>query len=282
MSNTLPSTATPSLPQTSLAKKSTFGLLWLPYWVLNSSVRRPGTRGDDVDDAAHRVVAVEARARPVDHLDAIDALERHARPIHPAAERIVERHAVDQHQRAADAARADAAQRDALRGRMRRQAAGAAEQAERRHLPQHVVGNDGGRLPDGFLLDDVGADGNVAEGFSLRVGVTVTVSNNVAILRTTLISFEGATDADHSANPPARTTIVRLPPGTPESVKRPSGPVTVCSSGPLVPSTLIDAPETAPPASSRTTPETADWAAAAVARAREKMSTKAVRMIAPY
>ena len=97
-----------------------------------------------------------------------------------------------------------------------------------------------------------------------------------------LISFEGATDADHSANPPARTTIVTLPPGTPESVKRPSGPVTVCNSGPLVPSTLIDAPETAPPASSRTTPETADWAAAALARARERMSTKAVRMIAPY
>src|SRR6188472_2152296 len=124
--------------------------------------------------------------------------------------------------------------------------------------------------------------GTSPRAFSLRVGVTVTVSNNVAILRTTLISFEGATDADHSANPPARTTIVTLPPGTPESVKRPSGPVTVCNSGPPVPRTLIDAPETAPPASSRTTPETADWAAAALARARERMSTKAVRMIAPY
>jgi len=32
---------------------------------------------------------------------------------------------------------------DTLRGRVRRQAAGAAEQAERRNLPQHIVGHDG-------------------------------------------------------------------------------------------------------------------------------------------
>ncbi len=34
------------------------------------------TRGDDVDHAAHAVVPVQARARSVDDLDAIDALER--------------------------------------------------------------------------------------------------------------------------------------------------------------------------------------------------------------
>ena len=39
VSNALPSTATPNLPHTSLAKKSAFGLLWLPYCVLNSDVR---------------------------------------------------------------------------------------------------------------------------------------------------------------------------------------------------------------------------------------------------
>ena len=69
-----------------------------------------GPAADGVDDAAHRVVAVQARARSLDNLDAIHAFERDARPVHPAAERIVEGHAVDQHQRAADAARADAAQ----------------------------------------------------------------------------------------------------------------------------------------------------------------------------
>ena len=147
VSNTLPSTATPTLPQTSLPKKSTFGLFRFPYCGLNfeRAPRRPAA--DDVDDAAHGVVAVQARARAVDDLDALGALQRHARPVDPAAERIVERHAVDEHERAADAARPDAAQRDALRGRMRRQAARAPEQAERRNLPEHVVGDDGRRLP---------------------------------------------------------------------------------------------------------------------------------------
>src|SRR4029453_2501442 len=116
--------------------------------------------------------------------------------------------------------------------------------------------------------------------FSVRVGVTVARQKGVAILRTTFPSFEGVTDPDHSANPPARTTIVRLPPGTSASVNRPSGPVTVCCSRPLLPSTLPDAPETAPLASSRTIPDTDDWAAAAVARASEKTRTKAVRMTA--
>src|SRR4029453_11761498 len=74
--------------------------------------------------------------------------------------------------------------------------------------------------------------------------------------------LKGVTDPGHPANPPARTTIVRLPPGTSASVNRPSGPVTVCCSRPLLPSTLTDAPETAPLASSRTIPDTDDWAAA--------------------
>ena len=37
-----PSTATPSLPHTSLAKKSAFGLFRFPYCVLNSTERRAG------------------------------------------------------------------------------------------------------------------------------------------------------------------------------------------------------------------------------------------------
>ena len=100
--------------------------------------------------------------------------------------------------------------------------------------------------------------GTSPRAFSLRVGVTVTVSNSVAIFRTTLTSLDGVMGSENSANPPARTTIFRLPLGTELNENRPSGPVTVCSSGPLVPSTLTDAPDTAPPASSRTTPETAD------------------------
>src|SRR6185295_7819234 len=54
--------------------------------------RSPGwpARGD-VDDPAHRVVAVQARARTVDDLDPIDAHQRDASPVHPSAKRIVER-----------------------------------------------------------------------------------------------------------------------------------------------------------------------------------------------
>ena len=99
------------------------------------------TRADDVDDAAHRVVAVQARAAAVHHLDPIGALQRHARPVHPAAERIVERRPVDEDERPAHAARPDAAQRHTLRRRVRRQAARPAEQAERGNLPQDVVGH---------------------------------------------------------------------------------------------------------------------------------------------
>ena len=133
--------------------------------VLRLDLERPPrwTGADDVDDAAHRVVAVEAGARSVDDLDAIHAFERHARPVDPAAEGIVERCAVHQDERAADAARPDAAQRHALRRRMRRQAARAAEQAERRDLPQHVVGDDGGRLANLFAAQDVDAGRDIAE-----------------------------------------------------------------------------------------------------------------------
>ena len=120
-----------------------------------------------------------------------------------------------EHQRAAHAARPDAAQRHALRGRMRRQAAGAPEQAEGRHLPQHVVGHHGRRLPDGLLVDDVDA-GRARRRAAARCvsGVTVTVSNNVAGLQHHFDVVRGAeTDCDLSANPPARTTIVGCRPG---------------------------------------------------------------------
>ena len=133
--------------------------------VLRLEFNRPPRRpvADDVDDAAHRVVPVEARTRSIYDFDPVGALERHARPVHPAAERVVERDVVHQHQRAADAARADAAQRDALRRRMRRQAAGAPEQAERRNLPQHIVGHNRRRVLDVVRAEDVHACGNVAE-----------------------------------------------------------------------------------------------------------------------
>ena len=128
---------------------------------LHRSLRSAGW--NDVDHTAHAVIPVEARARTVDDLDAVHALHRHTRPVHPAPERIVERHAVHEDEGAADPARSDPAQRDTLRGWMRRQAAAAPEQAERRHQAQHIVSHHGGGLPDRFLFDNVGADRHLAE-----------------------------------------------------------------------------------------------------------------------
>ena len=133
--------------------------------VLCADLRRPAARPRAlyVDHATHCVVAVQARPGAFHQLDAIDVLERHARPVHPATERVVERDAIDEHQRAADAARPDAAQRHALGGRVRRQAAGAAKETERRRLAQHVVGDNRGRPSDLLLVDDADVGRHVGQ-----------------------------------------------------------------------------------------------------------------------
>jgi hypothetical protein len=144
---------------------------------LRGAAARP--RALDVDDAAHRVVAVEARAGALHQLDAIDVVERHARPVDPAAERIVERDAVDEHQRPADAARPDAAQRHALRGgcddrllvRRNRLKVGAWRSTSSATTR---------RPADLLLLMTLTLAGTSASRCSVRVGVTDTDSNSVA------------------------------------------------------------------------------------------------------
>ena len=133
--------------------------------VLRLEIEHParGPRRDDVDDAAHRVVAIQARGRAVGHLDTVHAVQGHTRPVDPAAEGIVEGDAVQHHERAALPARSDAAQGDALRGWLRHEAAGATEEAERRHLPQHVIGDERGRGFDFLGGDDIHARGDIAQ-----------------------------------------------------------------------------------------------------------------------
>ena len=65
---------------------------------------------DDVDDAAHGVGAVDRALRPAQHLDALDIVERDRREIELVADRrrVVDAHAVDEHQRVADVAAAQA------------------------------------------------------------------------------------------------------------------------------------------------------------------------------
>ena len=227
--------------------------------VLRFELDRPARRpaGDDVDDAAHRDVAVQTRRRALGDLDAVHAGERHAGPVHPPAERIVERDAVEQDERAALTARADPAQRDALRGRLRHQAAGPAKEAERGHLPQHVVGEQRRRRFDRFAREDADTRRHVAEPL---LGSCRRHRHGLEQRRRLdgdfdAIAFEVDAFCVFSAKPPARTTMVTSPVSGVSMVKRPSGPVIVCRSAPDAGLTMTAAPGTTPPIGSRTTPE---------------------------
>src|SRR3989442_12434553 len=54
-----------------------------------------GPPGEDVHDAADRVVAPHARPPAVDDLDLLDRLERDPIPVHQAPERVVDRDTVE-------------------------------------------------------------------------------------------------------------------------------------------------------------------------------------------
>src|SRR3982750_3446737 len=113
--------------------------------VLSLDVERLRRRriGDEVNHSTHRVIAIEAGAGTIDDLDALRALHWNPRPIHPAAKRIVVRHAVDEHERAADPAWSDPTQGNALRRRMRCEAARSSKQTERWNLAEKIVRHEG-------------------------------------------------------------------------------------------------------------------------------------------
>lgn len=107
---------------------------------------RGGSR-DDLHDAAQGAAPVEVRRPAPQDLEPLDRGARDARPVHPAAEGVVERQAVGEHEGAARPARPEAAQRHALRGRVGGAAAGAPEEREADDLAQRVVdGGSGGRV----------------------------------------------------------------------------------------------------------------------------------------
>jgi hypothetical protein len=74
--------------------------------------RTGAATGDDLDHAADRIGAVQARRRSAQDLDALDLRQRDAGEVDLAERRRADPHAIDQHQRAA---RADAAQQDRRR-----------------------------------------------------------------------------------------------------------------------------------------------------------------------
>src|SRR5207247_6776096 len=121
-----------------------------------------GPPGEDVHDAAECPVAPHARPPAMDDLDLLDGLERDAVPVHPAPERVVDRDTVEQHEGAARTARADAAERQALRCGVTDDARRAPEQAEAGHLAEEIVHGLARGLAHVLAGDDRHAGGCVA------------------------------------------------------------------------------------------------------------------------
>ncbi len=102
--------------------------------------RRPLRRErQHLDDAAERVGAVQIAARPADDLHPLDGSLRHLVPVNPAAEGVVQREAVGEHQRATGAGAREAAQGDALGRRIRNAGRRPSEEAEPGRAPQGIV-----------------------------------------------------------------------------------------------------------------------------------------------
>jgi hypothetical protein len=118
---------------------------------------------EDLDHAAERSAAVEIGRPAAQHLEPLDVEARGARPVDPAAKGVVERKPVGQHERAARAARSQAAQRHALRGGIRRAAARAAEEREADHLAQRIVDEGRGRDEQLLARKDRDARGRVGD-----------------------------------------------------------------------------------------------------------------------
>ena len=93
----------------------------------------------DGDRTRQRPVAPPPGAAAADHLNLLDRLRRDGTPIDPAAEGIIDRHAVHQDQRPPGPVRAQRPRGDALGRRVRGKARGAAEQADPGDLAQHLV-----------------------------------------------------------------------------------------------------------------------------------------------
>jgi hypothetical protein len=105
-----------------------------------------GRPGDYIDDAAHRRVAPERGAAAAHDLDTIDIVERNAVPLDIAEERVVDRHAVEQHQHAG-LGRRQAAHAFVIGGRMADIRADLVERHARQQL-QDVVQALGRRVLD--------------------------------------------------------------------------------------------------------------------------------------
>src|SRR5262249_26707017 len=112
-----------------------------------------------------------------DDLDLLDPLQRDAVPVDPAAEGVVGRHAVDQHERPAGAARADAAERETLGRGMRDETRRAPEEAEARTWRRRSSSVTLGDRLMSSRVSTVTLAGAWPAGCSVRVTVTTTGSS---------------------------------------------------------------------------------------------------------
>ena len=119
--------------------------------------------GDDVDHAVDRVGAPQRRARPADHLDAVDVLRQHLLhvPVDAAEQRRIDAAAVDQDQQLVGQARVvadvEAARRDRVAGGVE------LRDFEVGREPQHLGDAGGARADDVVVADHVDRGGRVAE-----------------------------------------------------------------------------------------------------------------------
>ena len=118
-----------------------------------------GRAGDDIDHAAERVRSPQARAATAHDLNALDILQRHAIPLHEARESVVDRNAVDQHERVTRYPALQAAHRDDSRGRV------VLVRGDQRHLHARAAQDLVDRLTracrDFLAGDDRNARGNI-------------------------------------------------------------------------------------------------------------------------
>ena len=102
---------------------------------------RSSARSDreDLDDAANGIGPIQITPTAAENLDTIDRRLWYLVPVHPSGERIVERHAIGEHDRPARARSTESAQRQALCTGIRNTRRAAAIQRKSRHHFQHVV-----------------------------------------------------------------------------------------------------------------------------------------------
>lgn len=134
----------------------------------------------EVDDTGQGAAAVHVGGPPAQHFHPPHRRARDAAPLHPASEGVVDGHPVVQDESAARAARTHAAQERALGGGIGRTTAGAAEQAEPRHLAQGVVERHRRRHLQVVAREHHHARRRVRLEVAVRAAVTVSASANAA------------------------------------------------------------------------------------------------------